>query len=420
MAFVKAKKQARYGKVSVQGKEKSGKTTTAAELALYVAKKHHPGKPVAFLASEPGIDFVIEFFEKEGVELLEERSRAFVTLKNSIPNALKAGAGVLLIDSATAFWQEAVKAYKKANNINRKLKPFEYTPIKEKWREFTDQFVEAKLDIIVCGRLGFEYEDLEDANGDREMVRSDTKMKTEGDFNYETDLIIEMTSRPDPAAGNAVNIGKAGKKKLARSFKANNIHIATVKGCRVWSLNGQVFEFRAKAGYELGDAGKVGQCFAPYFDFLNSHDGQHNVVDNVDSTAEFQAADGNYTWKQKTIAIEEWDAIFQAMLPGQTAEAKNLRSLIGREIAAGILSRTAFESQSLDDLKFQVLTLNKLWRRAESTPEVLDTKKKGELLDAIDKAHKEAALDWEAMKATGNPQSGAEQVEKEPDPAEVF
>lgn len=301
MAFQKAVKQAKYSKISVQGKEKSGKTTTAAELAIYLAQKHHTGKPVAFLASEPGIDFVIEFFEKEGVELLAERSRAFITLKNAIPEAVKAGAGVLLIDSATAFWQEAVKAYKTAKNISRKLKPFEYTPIKEKWREFTDQFVDAKLDIIVCGRLGFEYEDLEDEDGNKEMTRSDTKMKTEGDFNYETDLIIEMTSRPDPGAGNAINVGEGSKKKLRRSFKASNIHIATVKGCRVWALNQQVFEFKAKAAYQVGDAAKVGACFDPYFNFLKLKGGDGNVVDKHDSTSEFSAAEDGRAYAAKSL-----------------------------------------------------------------------------------------------------------------------
>lgn len=403
MAFVKAKKEARFGKVSVQGKEKSGKTTTAAELAIHVAKKYHPGKPVAFLASEPGIDFVIEFFEKEGIELLAERSRAFVTLKNAIPEAVKAGAGVLLIDSATAFWQEAVKAYKEAKNITRKLKPFEYTPIKERWRLFTDQFVDAKLDIIVCGRLGYEYEDLEDSEGNKEMTRSDTKMKTEGDFNYETDLIIEMTSRPDPDAGNAVKVGKGDKKKLRRSFKANNIHVATVKGCRVWALNGQAFEIKAKSAYEVGDADKVGKLFSPYFNFLKSGSGEGNVVDKHDSRSEFEGNGEGSDWhKQKQIAVEEWDAVFQILLPGQTAKEKNLRALIGREVAAGILSRTQFESQTIDDLRFQVLTLKKILKRAEDNPSFLDLEKKTELLAVIEQARKEAGFEWATLKGQTN------------------
>lgn len=422
MAFVKAKKEARFGKVSVQGKEKSGKTTTAAELAIHIAKKYHPGKPVAFLASEPGIDFVIEFFEKEGIELLAERSRAFITLKNCIPEAVKAGAGVLLVDSATAFWQEAVKAYKEAKNITRKLKPFEYTPIKEKWRLFTDQFVDAKLDIIVCGRLGYEYEDLEDADGNKEMTRSDTKMKTEGDFNYETDLIIEMTSRPDPDAGNAVNVGKGDKKKLRRSFKASNIHIATVKGCRVWALNQQAFEIKAKRAYEVGDADKVGKLFAPYFDFLKSGTGTGNVVDAHDSRSEFEGSGEGSDWhRQKLIAVEEWDAVFQIMLPGQTAKEKNLRALIGREVAAGILSRTAFEGQSIDDLRFQVLVLKKLLGRVESGAASLDIEKKDALIEQIGFARKDAAFDWEVLK--GKPNGVAHTAPppvSEPEPAEVF
>lgn len=361
MAFTKAKKEVRFSKISVQGKEKSGKTTTAAELAIYLAKKHHQGKPVAFLASEPGIDFVIEFFEKEGIELLAERSRAFVTLKNSIGEAVKAGAGVLLVDSATAFWQEAVKAYKEANNITRKLKPFEYTPIKEKWRLFTDQFVDAKLDIIVCGRLGYEYEDLEDADGNKEMTRTDTKMKTEGDFNYETDLIIEMTSRPDPEAGNAVNIGNGNKKKLRRTFKANNLHIATVKGCRVWALNAQSFEFKAKAAYQVGDALKVGACFAPYFDFLKSGPGEGNVVDPHSSKTEFAEESGKREQgrTRAVIALEEIKGALACVFTADTGKDAAAKKEIINEVF-GTHSWTAVEKLHLEALEWGMRVCRKL------------------------------------------------------------
>jgi hypothetical protein len=298
MALIKAVKQVKFGKVSVQGKEKSGKTTTAAMLAIDVAKRYHPGKPVAFLSSEPGIDYVLDMFAAEKVDVLEDRRAHFNALREIIPDATKNGCGVLLIDSATKYWQELVKAYKAANKIKGRMLPFHYNPIKEQWAEFTDQFVPAKLDIIVCGRLGYEYEELEDAEGEKDTRRIGTKMKTEGDFNYETDLIIEMEKRDDDQVNAvAVNLKGKSKKKLVRTFEHRSVHVATVHGSRVWALNGQSFKFPAESEYKVGMAANVGSCFAPYFEFLKANPGTGDVVTHGTSKGLFER-DGE-GWQQK-------------------------------------------------------------------------------------------------------------------------
>src|SRR3954463_9402605 len=103
MAFTKAVKQAKFGKISIQGREKSGKTTTAAMMAIYLAQKYHGSKPVAFLSSEPGVDYVLDMFAEEKIEVLADRRSDFIALKQSIPDAIKAGAGTLLIDSASTY-----------------------------------------------------------------------------------------------------------------------------------------------------------------------------------------------------------------------------------------------------------------------------------------------------------------------------
>jgi AAA domain len=353
MAFQKATKQVAFAKVSFQGKEKSGKTTTAAQTAIYLAKKYHPGKPVAFLASEPGIDFVLDMFQSEGVELLADRSRAFVALKNSIPEAIKAGAGVLLIDSATAYWQEIVKAYRVANHIKGKLQPFHYTPIKEQWREFTDPFVTAQIDILVCGRLGFEFEELEDKDGEREVSRTGTKMKTEGDFNYETDLIVEMTSRSDEFAGNATK-AKIGKRtKLVRSFSSHKVHVASIQGSRIWALNGKSFQFQAKDAYAVGDSMKTGACFAPYFDFLKQGGGSGTVMDNQSSVTLFDSAnsrDFQQIRQRKEIALEEIKNSLSCVWSAATGKDATVKLEVINALF-GTHSWTAVETMHVDVLE---------------------------------------------------------------------
>ena len=39
-------------------------------LLLYLSKTYHNSAPVAWIASEKGVDFVIDFFKLEGVSLL--------------------------------------------------------------------------------------------------------------------------------------------------------------------------------------------------------------------------------------------------------------------------------------------------------------------------------------------------------------
>jgi len=70
--------------------------------------------------------------------------------------------------------------------------------------------------------------------------------------------------------------GKKGSriKRLASS----QIHIANVKKCRVRALNGQMFSWPDRGAYKPGDFQKVGDCFKPYFDFLNIG-GEHVAFD---------------------------------------------------------------------------------------------------------------------------------------------
>lgn len=364
MAFVKAQKQVAFGKVSFQGKEKSGKTTTAAMLAIYVAKKYHAGKPVAVLSSEPGLDFVLEMFDKEKIEVLADRRAAFVALKESIPSALKVGAGVLLIDSATTYWKELVKSYCEEKNIKGRLYPYQYTPIKNIWSQFTEQFVPAKLDIIVCGRLGYEFEELTDDEGRTDSHRSGTKMKTEGEFNYETDLIVEMEKRDD-LGGNAEKADPKSK-SLKRKFEHNAVHVATVKGSRVWALNNQAFQFRAERDYKPGMAMKVGQSFAPYFDFLKNGQGDGDVLQGSNSRSEFAGAIEQKNTRA-TVALEEIKGALGCVFTADIGKDKAAKTEIINEVF-GTHSWTAVEKLGLEALEWGSRVCRKLKQLCIDTP----------------------------------------------------
>ena len=63
--FVTASKEIGYVKGSLYGPPGTGKTTVMAMLLIYLSKTYHSSAPVAWLASEKGVDFVLDFFKAE-------------------------------------------------------------------------------------------------------------------------------------------------------------------------------------------------------------------------------------------------------------------------------------------------------------------------------------------------------------------
>src|ERR1035438_8634010 len=85
--FSIATKEIGYVKASIYGPPGTGKTTLLAMLLMYLSKTYHNSAPVAWLASEKGVDFVLDMFKAEGVPLLVSRSRSFVDLRSATPAA---------------------------------------------------------------------------------------------------------------------------------------------------------------------------------------------------------------------------------------------------------------------------------------------------------------------------------------------
>ena len=306
MAFQKAVRQVAAAKIGGFGPMGSGKTTMMAMLAIYLSKTYHGCAPVAFQDTEKGADFVQPYFEIEGVPLLVEKTRAFIDLRDAARNAKEVGACCIIDDSLTHFWQELLKVVK---GDAKRLDIKKIGEAKERWAEFTSIYDQCNLHWLVAGRLGHDWEnvDIEDEDGKikNELLKGQTKMKAEGDFSYEPDLVIELTSADDPDAADYKRLKRGGRiKKIA----SGQIHIALVKKCRVRALNGQMFSWPDKPTYKPGDYLKVAECFKPYFDFLNIG-GEHVAFDATrNSSGIIDTTRGNDFYQMKRrreIALEE-------------------------------------------------------------------------------------------------------------------
>jgi hypothetical protein len=387
MAFMKAENQTAWAKIGTNGKPGSGKTTLLALLAIYLSKTYHANAPVAFIDSEKGSDFLIPIFKAEGVELLVEKTSALRDLRSAARRAKEAGCCALIGDSMTKFWGEAMRALKEEKNVKR-LNVNLIGQLKDEWQPFADDFVASPIHYLVAGRLGYDWENAEfeeDGKIVKELVRGGTKMKAEGEFAHDFDLHIEMCSIEDP---DAIQYEKLKGKGVRKKFSAANLHVATVKKCRVWALNGQVFRWKDQVGYKPGYYKTVAKDFQPYFDWLNIG-GSHVSVSDSNSRALFQH-DGSESYGEHKIKcdviIEKWDSTMEIIAGGMKAEDKKKRQIIGEAIT-GTRSKTEFQRQAFLKLENQLAVLLCLEQKLKAD----DPKTESDLVALIEVAKEDVA-----------------------------
>ncbi len=321
-----AVQQNAFAKVGVMGFAGSGKTYTATDLAIGLSNIA-PGKPVAFIDTENGSDYVVPRMKKEGIKLMTAKTRAFVDLLSVVDEA-ESTCSVLIIDSITHFWVELMDAYCKKRRVER-LQFQHWADLKKEWRTFTDKFLNSKLHIIMCGRAGYEYDFIKEEDGTKELIKTGTKMKAESEMGYEPSLLLEMErvkAENDPD-GRMMKVG--GKM----------IHRCHIIKDRSDSMDGQSVDNPTFAS------------FAPIWNFL-AIGGEHFAVDTSrTSEGMFDSPKTSSTeWaKQRQIAFEEMTGVISTYLPGSTAKEKAIK-LAATDAIFGTTSSTALENMSIERL----------------------------------------------------------------------
>lgn len=330
----KAVKKHAYAKIGIYGTAGSGKTRTAAEIAIGLWKKYNLQKPVAMFDTEPAASYIIPLFENAGIDfLVYDEGRALKDLMAFWKEA-EAACSIVIVDSITHIWKDCQDSYltelnTRRKKVNPKSKPIyqlefhHWKPIKAQWVTFTDMFLSSKIHAIICGRTGsiYEYQKNEE-NGKMELITSGTKMATEKEMGYEPSLLIEM---------------------VAHRENGRIINRALVEKDRTDRLNGKEFDF---PNFET---------FAPHFDFLNIG-GQHfNSMETRDSSGLYTdkiSYDGfDYEKREREIQCEEIKGLFVAMgLDGNGKEEKAARLDILNNVFF-TRSWTQIESMSAQQLK---------------------------------------------------------------------
>ena len=320
-----------YAKVGIYGTAGSGKTRTAAEIAIGLHKAIGSTKPIAAFDTEPAFSFVLPLFQKAGIELLvADESRALIDLMKFMDEAEKA-CDIVIVDSITHIWRDAQSSFLGRLNDNRKRngrKPLpalefqHWAPIKAAWAEFTDRFLSSKMHVIVCGRAGnvYEYQEKDDGSGKKELITTGTRMATEKELGYEPSLLIEMVIERD---------------------QGKSTNVAVIQKDRADVLNGH--EVRMPTFNKLRG----------HFDALNIG-GQHfGSMEQRDSKAMFPDADES-GWdaekRNREIWSEEIAELLKKHFPSQSTEDKSKRADM-LEMFCDTRSWTAVESMKADVLK---------------------------------------------------------------------
>ena len=302
----KAENKMAFAKVGLYGTAGSGKTRTAANVAIGLHKAIGSTKPIAAFDTEPAFSFVLPLFNAAGIELLvADESRALKDLMDFMDEAEKVS-DICIIDSITHVWRDAQESYLKRVNEQRKqrnqrpllsLEFQHWRPIKAKWAEFTDRFLSSRMHVIVCGRAGtiYEYQDKDDGSGKKELISTGTRMATEKELGYEPSLLIEM---------------------IADRHDGKTINMAVVQKDRADKLNG--------AEIPMPDYAKL----QPHFAALNIGGKHFESMDRRDSQEIFPDADESGWDKEKqlrTVYSEEILELLKKHYPGRNDKDSQAR-----------------------------------------------------------------------------------------------
>jgi len=302
MLLQPSKPEMAYLKMGIYGPAGSGKTHTSAKIAIGLIKFTKSEKPVAILDTETGSDFVRPMFELEKVPMVVAKTRAFQDLL-SIMDEAEETCSVLIIDSITHFWNEMLKSYKKKMNI--KMITLRHWPeLKETWGEFADKYINSKLHVIMAGRVGYIWDDVEDENGIKELKKVGTKMKAEVETGHEPSLLVEMEQA-----------------RISSGVGAGWFHRAWIIKDRFDVIDGKYFD------------NPDFKSILPHVALLNLG-GEHRALD-TDRNSQDMFEKGNTGaeyYKKREQTLEKIKNEINLMLPGMDAKTKTDRILLTKEI----------------------------------------------------------------------------------------
>ena len=353
-------------KVGFFGAQGSGKTTSAALLAAALSKEKYSGAPVFVLDTEPGWQFLKRrVFDVEGIQLHQNTEPTFKAMISSIREAEKLGCCVWAVDSLTIIWQELMQSFKARNHGQIPINV--WGDIKQMWADYTNAFLNSKMNCFALGRLGNEMSEIEDEEkpGKTKLVKTGTKFKAGGgeSFGYEPHLLLELS------------LERKAKRKAGVQLEGEGrmVHRVDVLKDRTWALNGKVLRWPDKAGYIKGGYRGVWESVLPHFNEVQATMSHVQIATGASSTC-LISEDGSSEFyrnrQRRDILAQELHASMELLWGGNGKEEKRMRLLVFEHIF-GFRSKEAADNASLEKIERGVRILQRFEKRVKEHNEIL-------------------------------------------------
>lgn len=358
------------------GDSGSGKTLTASLLALALSKRLHNGAPICMADAEGAAQFIRPICEIEHVKLLVIPSHSFIDMRDGLRHAESEGCCVYIVDNYTMAHKELTESAKAAWNLAGRSMPYALREeLDAYWGEWVRQFRGSSLHVILNGRLGYTWDEVDDEAGDPHLVKLGTKMRGERDMGYEPDLLVELE---------AIRT-KLVRDRRTKTKSGNMRHAAVVLKDRWRELNGKTFLWPDLNEYKKGAYEAVANDFWPHVVKQTDPRGSSLLAGQGvarDSRSLFRAPASESPFleaqRRRTVAVEESQAILNTIWSGSTNEEKRLK-LIVLETVFKSRSWTAIESLAPEVLE----SAWKVLQYFEADAEGINVKDEAAVIDLI-------------------------------------
>jgi len=181
-----------FFKAAFEGEPGTGKSWSAALVAIGLHKKIGSKKPVVLIDTEKAAKFLVPLFEEHGIEAMVRETHSLADLVTAMKLCSEGYSDIMVIDSITHIWMDFQEAYKrKLNRQNFQIQ--DWMAIKSDWnRNFSIPLVQSPIHIIATGRVSDRMEQEVDEDGRKEFTKTGVKMQAEKNAAYEFDVLVLM------------------------------------------------------------------------------------------------------------------------------------------------------------------------------------------------------------------------------------
>lgn len=345
-----------YLKASIDGPNGSGKSGTSARLAVGISKELCNSAPVLVADSEDRWRILKKvIFDVEKVPLIVMPGHSLVSVQAALDRAKSEGCCCFVDDQLTTPWMEGVRAFSYENGL---LSFERRQQLMNQWEPIIRGFRYGKFHAIFCGRLGYQWENIEDENGNLQLTQGDSKFNAGGgsNFGYEAELELEMRRRKRRIMG------------LFRGKTSMEYVCDVIKDATAGLLNGKQFTFAAGDGlYKPGDYRSVLEAIRPYLNFMAEIEDATPDPSSTKTVIVGGKTDWARDQSERAAMLQELDANLDMCFGSKQSTSGKMFRNLSLEFLNGFISWGRMEEESkTEEIRRNVYIVKAMRKRIES------------------------------------------------------